>query len=277
MPTFNDITQFLGGQIFGKTTIPNVDLSGRTIVVTGANTGLGLEAAKHLARLNVSKLILGCRNVKKANDAVTKIYEETKCEGCTEIQVWELDLSNYESTISFAKRASRELQRLDGFLANAGVEVEHFELAEDVELTLKVNVVSTFLLALAVLPKMQETTETYGVDANLTIVGSLIHTFAPEQQLEVPKEKDIFEELSCPETADMGQRYPLSKLMSHQCARQLAKHVSATAKTNGPHVVVNWANPGWCATELVRNKAKSLPERILMPLIGWSAEVSSKA
>ena len=49
MPTLSDVTQFLGGQIFGRTTLPDVDLSGRTIIVTGANTGLGLEAAKHMS------------------------------------------------------------------------------------------------------------------------------------------------------------------------------------------------------------------------------------
>lgn len=48
MPTFSDVTQFLGGQCFGKTFVPEVDLSGKTIVITGANVGLGFEAAKHL-------------------------------------------------------------------------------------------------------------------------------------------------------------------------------------------------------------------------------------
>jgi hypothetical protein len=49
MATFSDKKQFLGGQLFGSTHIPgDADLSGKTVAITGANTGIGLECAKHL-------------------------------------------------------------------------------------------------------------------------------------------------------------------------------------------------------------------------------------
>jgi retinol dehydrogenase-12 len=48
MPPLKDIKNFLGGQTFGTTFVPDQDLSGKTIIVTGANTGLGLDCAKHL-------------------------------------------------------------------------------------------------------------------------------------------------------------------------------------------------------------------------------------
>jgi hypothetical protein len=48
MPQFADVMQLLGGQTFGTTVIPEGDLSGKTITVTGGTTGLGFECAKNL-------------------------------------------------------------------------------------------------------------------------------------------------------------------------------------------------------------------------------------
>jgi retinol dehydrogenase-12 len=48
MPTVSDVMAYLGGQTFGSTILPDVDLVGRTYIVTGANTGLGFDAVKHL-------------------------------------------------------------------------------------------------------------------------------------------------------------------------------------------------------------------------------------
>lgn len=42
-------------------------------------------------------------------------------------------------------------------------------------------------------------------------------------------------------------------------------------------MVVNWVNPGWCRTELSRSKTKSLPEIVLMPVMGWTAEKGSRS
>jgi retinol dehydrogenase-12 len=46
------------------------DLAGKTVVVVGANVGLGLEAARHFARMNPGRLIMACRNMEKAEKAV---------------------------------------------------------------------------------------------------------------------------------------------------------------------------------------------------------------
>jgi molybdopterin/thiamine biosynthesis adenylyltransferase len=50
------------------------DLKGKTVIVVGANTGLGFEAAQHFARMGVGKLILACRNQEKGEAAVQRGY-----------------------------------------------------------------------------------------------------------------------------------------------------------------------------------------------------------
>lgn len=61
---------FLKDQSTKLPPVATADLNGKTVVVTGANVGLGFEAAKHFARMNPSKLILGCRSEEKGKNAV---------------------------------------------------------------------------------------------------------------------------------------------------------------------------------------------------------------
>ncbi|KAK3707217.1 hypothetical protein LTR37_012217 [Vermiconidia calcicola] len=278
MPTFCDIAQFLSSQALGSTTLPvNCDLSDKTIIVTGGNTGLGLDAAKHLARLGVSYLILAVRNVEKGEKAKGEIAKQTKCH--TLIEVWQVDLSNYGSVLSFAVLVRLQLKRLDGLIPNAGVEKMWFETAEDLESTLTVNVISTTLMSCGVLPKLKETSIKHGTRTNLTIVGSLIHFVAPVQQLDIPRDQKTFTALSDPKTADIAQRYPLSKLMITMLFLELAQRVedSRNEGIDGKHqVVVNCVNPGWCGTELGRDKTAGLVERISFATIGWTCEKGSK-
>jgi retinol dehydrogenase-12 len=105
------VPQFLRGQLLQTPTLPQADLTGQTIIVTGANSGLGLDASKHLARLNVSHLILACRSVSKGEVAKEQILASTR-KSSTKIEVWPLDLCSYVSVLDFAARC-KTLSRLD--------------------------------------------------------------------------------------------------------------------------------------------------------------------
>lgn len=71
-------------------------LTGRTVVVTGANVGLGLQTAIHLARLQPAHLILGVRNVAKGETAKVTIADKAGLD-TAKIAVWELDLASFKS------------------------------------------------------------------------------------------------------------------------------------------------------------------------------------
>ena len=199
-------------------------------------------------------------------------------------------MADYASVIAFAKRARTTLGRLDVMVLNAGVHLNEFELAGSgagrIEKTLTVNVVSTFLLAKLILPKLQETAKVKGTTGHLVFVGSMIHLFAKTQQIEECPNGKLFRTLSDPAKADMvdmADRYYLSKLLLMFGVRDLAAlHPLPAAsslegrRSAGGAVVINDVNPGWCKTELFRNEDLKLVVRFMLRIIGRTGEVGAR-
>jgi retinol dehydrogenase-12 len=186
------LTNFLFSQLLVTLPYPTKDFTGQTIIITGANTGLGFEAAKHFIRLQASKVILAVRNLEKgrlAKESILTTYPNTPE---TAIEVWALDLSSYDSVKAFGERV-QGMKRLDAVLENAGIGTGIWKEVEGNESTITVNVISTELLAFLVLPKLRETAVKYNVHPRLSIVASDLHFVVkfPER-----KEVDIFEKLN---------------------------------------------------------------------------------
>ncbi|KAL4918204.1 hypothetical protein BDW62DRAFT_217700 [Aspergillus aurantiobrunneus] len=194
---------------------------GKTYVVTGANTGLGFEAAKYLVRLGAKQVILAVRSTPSGEAAKQKIEEAT---GMTEVaHVWALDLSSYDSVKAFAKRASTELCRLDAVIENAAVATPAQKLAEGHLIGITVNVLSTFLLAVLLLPKLKESAEKYGILPHLSIVTSGAGWDAREVWEQI-KEDPLVRTNMLP-VEQLIVTYPLSKLMDIFAVRELAAHL----------------------------------------------------
>jgi NAD(P)-dependent dehydrogenase (short-subunit alcohol dehydrogenase family) len=190
---------FLYSQLFVKLPKPTKDFSGQTIIVTGSNTGLGLEAARHLSHLNATFIILAVRNQAKGEEAKRSILASTgRAE--SSIEVWILDMQSYDSIKSFCTRASK-LPRLDAVLENAGIMTKFFKMVAGYESTITTNVIGTFLLALGLLPKLKESAEVYNMQPRLSVVASDLHFIVkfPEGQ-----SKDIFAALNDEKLADMS-------------------------------------------------------------------------
>lgn len=230
---------FLYSQLFKSLPYPTGAYTSKTVVITGSNVGLGKEAARHYARLGVKTLVLAVRNLDKGYAAKYDI--ETTTNSCADIRVWLLDMSSYDSVRKFSRRVQDELPRVDIFLANAGIAPAKYSTAEDNEAMVTVNVVSTFLLAGLVLPKLKATAAKFNTRPTLTITTSEVHghTKFPQKSAD-----DIFAAVNDKSTAEKhwDDQYPISKLLQIFGVRAIADKNSASKAA----VTVNCVNPGLC-------------------------------
>jgi NAD(P)-dependent dehydrogenase (short-subunit alcohol dehydrogenase family) len=226
--------------------------------------------------MNPKRIILACRNLQKAEEARKKIASDPNVSTSTDLSVWHLDMDSVASMRSFCQRVNEELPALDHFLLNAGIELTEFQKSEGLERTLLINVVGTSYLAKALLPKLRTTAKEKKMDTNLSIVGSTIHIFGPDSQLEVSEGESILGSLSEPEKADMGARYPLSKLMIHMCFNEMAALEIPARNADQSQVIFNMPQPGWCSTELSRSRSTSLGEKFAFYIFGRTPEQGSR-
>ncbi|TPR10427.1 hypothetical protein CAN33_0022100 [Aspergillus niger] len=251
----------------------------RTVIITGANTGLGLAAAHHIASGPIGKLILAVRNLSAGESARAEILNaQPDCDPQT-VEVWPLDLASYDSVRAFATRATTTLDRLDVLLCNAGLATFQCSKAEGHERMITVNVISTFLLAVLLVPKLRETRrlcQQMGEEGHipvLSIVASEVHAFTKFPERNAPAEKGVgvFEALDEPERyyKTMAERYRTSKLLDVLLTRELADRIG------DDDIVVNCLNPGLCRSQLAR-EMDNVVVRIMLRLLGRTAEVGSR-
>lgn len=121
-------------------------MDGKTVIVTGANSGIGKETALGLAKIG-ARVILACRNVEAAEKVKEEIIAETKNEN---VIVSELDLSSFDSIRKFAAKINATENRLDVLLHNAGY-ANTFKKAtskDGIEMTMATNHYGKFFVVL---------------------------------------------------------------------------------------------------------------------------------
>ncbi|KAF2871560.1 hypothetical protein BDV95DRAFT_572280 [Massariosphaeria phaeospora] len=266
------VLQFLKSQLFTKLPYPTSDFTGQTIIITGSNTGLGLEAARHIVRLGAAKVILAVRTIAKGEAAARDIIASTGVKQNV-IEVWPLDLSDYESIKSFAARV-QTLDRLDALCQNAGIMTSNFTFVQDNEGHITINVISSTLLGLLVLPKLKETSQRFGVRTRLSFVGSDLQYIAKYKEGEASG--SIIDTLAKKEGIDMGDRYNVSKLLLLFNVRELAARSPLSPSSN---VVINYLTPGACQSDLFRDDMgwlRAVIQGVLVKLIARTTEVGSR-
>lgn len=115
----------------------------KVVIITGANRGIGKEAAKEIAKPG-AKVYMACRSLDSANQAKEEIVNETKNQN---VFVRHLDLASVDSIINFAEQFKKEESKLDVLINNAGVMSQSKNLTDNgVEMTFAINVLGHHLL-----------------------------------------------------------------------------------------------------------------------------------
>jgi len=205
--------------------------SGRTAIVTGANTGIGYETARALARKGAA-VVLACRDLQKATAAAERILAEHPVGS---VQPQALDLSDLDSVRRFAEHFTAEHTRLDLLINNAGVMVPpQSQTKQGFELQLGTNHLGHFALTGHLLPLLRRTP-----GSRLVVVSSGAHHMG----------RIDFADLQFAQRGySAWAAYCQSKLANLLFAQELQRRLAAA----GADTIVTAAHPGWTATDLQR-------------------------
>jgi len=205
----------------------------KTIIITGANSGLGYECAKNILLAGAEYyVVMACRNPKKAEEAKMTLIDETKNKN---ISVLELELSSFLSIKSFiTKLKNAQLPPIFGLVCNAGISGNHRGVtAEGYELIFGTNHLGHFLLTNLLLPSIED-------GGRIAIVSSDMHN--PPGGLIYPGAKTLASpdnQIANPNN-QIGSIYPQSKLCNIYFTYELSKRLSQMDR----HITVNAFNPG---------------------------------
>jgi NAD(P)-dependent dehydrogenase (short-subunit alcohol dehydrogenase family) len=292
-------TMALIGQVMANKFYPpkasTEPFEGKTVLITGTSAGLGLEAAKKLAALHTSTLIITARDEEKAA-AVKKEIEafletslaESTTSNSTQIVPMTLDMSSTAGVISFITALKAKIQHLDAAILNAGTfQTQHQKSSDGWEETIQVNTVSTLLLGTLLLPLLLASPSTTSPNAtmrpHLNFVSSsysnrmTIAYMNPATTSSTPVTL-----LSSPRNFPTGVlggqiQYGRSKLLLEYGMRHLAQLPAVRETSSGtPKVIITSCCPGMCKSELGRQFQANMLARVAMwltfALFGRTAE-----
>jgi NAD(P)-dependent dehydrogenase (short-subunit alcohol dehydrogenase family) len=216
------------------------ELSGRIAVVTGANTGLGLQAARLLAA-HGAHIVLACRNLDKAGHAASRIAAESPRGGTSVVR---LDLASQSSVRSAAGEIRARFPSVDLLINNAGVMEVPYQRTEDgFELTLATNHLGPFALTGLLLDRL-------AAGARIVTVSSIGHLDGVID----------FSDLQSERHYDPDQAYSQSKLANLLFTYELDRRLRAA----GTGVTALACHPGVVYTDLFANRSR-LQQFLLSP------------
>jgi NAD(P)-dependent dehydrogenase (short-subunit alcohol dehydrogenase family) len=222
------------------------DLSGKRYLITGGNSGIGLDAAKMLAGAGAD-IVIACRNPQKAEQAASDIDRS----GPGSVDVVTLDLSSLASVRSAAEEIHERWDSLDGLINNAGIMQTPETTTEDgFELQLGTNHLGHFLLTGLLFDLVEK------AEGRIVVVSSIAHNLG----------RINFDDLMSRKRYNASRAYGQSKLANLMFALELDRRLKAA----GSPVSCIACHPGYAATQLQSTGPSGLLNafyKILNPLV----------
>ncbi|KAI4209341.1 MAG: hypothetical protein LQ351_007733 [Letrouitia transgressa] len=237
-----------------------LDLRGKTVVITGASSGLGLEAARQVLALHASTIVLAVRNTPKGENCKNSLlaHLETKdLRTNPTVTVIELDMDNYQSVQSFASAIRRDFPRVDYLLLNAGTGLlKREQSVSNHERTMQVNYLSNALLIVELLPHLEASAAKSGTSTRITWVGSRAYHNSTLPRTTLHPRDTVIGYMDDPSTFHPLKRYHDSKMLAVMFMLELGPRL------NKDKVVINMVCPGFTDTPFM----DSLPFYMRYPI-----------
>ncbi|KAG7206336.1 hypothetical protein KM043_003707 [Ampulex compressa] len=214
-------------------------LQGRVFIVTGANSGIGKETVKELAKRQAT-VIMACRDMQCARNVISEIRNHIST---GELIPMQLDLASFSSIREFAKQVLNEFPQIHVLINNAGVYMplkKHALTKDGSEIHFGVNHLGHFLLTNLLLDRMRESIPSRIVVVTSKLLESGIIDFS-----------NLNGEKGLPTKGRMNPAYCNSKLANAYFAVELAK------KTENSGISVYMVCPGFTYTGLFRYVKRS--------------------
>ena len=225
-------------------------MQGKTVVITGASSGIGKETARALAAMG-ARVIMACRNRAKSEPVREAIERET---GNQQIEVLDLDLASLESIRGFAAELSNRVQSLDVLINNAGVfSMSRKVTADGFERTMGVNYLGPFLLTNLLVPWMQTAPQ-----ARIVNISSVVYVWG----------RLNLHALHLPRRYFGVRAYASSKLALIFFTQELAGRLQRLG------ITANAVHPGFAVSELwtAEKGMVGIAHRVLEPFMVSAAE-----
>ncbi|KAI9147223.1 Short-chain dehydrogenase/reductase phmF [Paramyrothecium foliicola] len=259
----------------------HLSFKGKTVLVTGANSGLGHAAAIKYAAQGASKLILGVRTQKKGEDAKAAIIRATGCSPDIFV-IQTLDLARFDTIKDFAARVDASVTDLHILQLAGGIAGMEYNLSpEGHVLDLQIGTYAFALLALLLLPKVRATAERLAASGSedycyISFVNSAASLEVKNE--DIAKGQTLIERITDKSQFEGRKQYFLLKLSAWYIMRGIADRINEGGDVQKTRVIVNVTCPGMCKTNMVRNAGffQQLMMSLTWAVFGRSAEEGAR-